>query len=179
MICDRCQKHEATIEIREVIGSSNKTVHLCMECAMSDGMLQANGITVDLTSILCNLTSKVMGGDASRSAEHTEGTPELTCGACGTTDIDVRHTGRLGCPDCYDTFADLIRSALAGMHKGTRHVPGAATGGRRADAGAVEECELTALREELALAVASEAYEHAAKLRDQIDARARSPEGSQ
>lgn len=175
MLCDRCQKHEATIEIREVVGSTKKTVHLCTECAMADGMLQANGITVDLTSILCNLTSKVLGGNDTGAQEPEPDHPQITCPDCGTTDLDVRRTGRLGCPSCYDAFAGFVDAALVEMHRGTTHVVGStpSPAGRPGS-----ELEMAALREELELAVASEAYERAAELRDRIDACARLREGT-
>ena len=31
-------------------------------------------------------------------------------------------TGRLGCPDCYEAFADIINPALLRMQKDTKHV---------------------------------------------------------
>ena len=73
--------------------------------------------------------------------------------------------GRLGCPDCYQTFAEALEGLLKTMHKGTRHV------------GKVPESlrqtrdlsdRLTLLQKKLSKAIEDEDFEEAALLRDQI-----------
>ena len=38
------------------------------------------------------------------------------------TQADFKKAGRLGCPECYKTFAEALEGLLKTMHKGTRHV---------------------------------------------------------
>jgi len=81
------------------------------------------------------------------------------------------HSGRfkegrpLGCPDCYQTFAEALEGLLKTMHKGTRHV------------GKVPESlrqtrdlsdRLTLLQKKLSKAIEDEDFEEAAILRDEI-----------
>ncbi len=92
---------------------------------------------------------------------------ELKCPRCSFSQADFKKTGRLGCPDCYKTFAEGLAGLLKSMHKGTRHVgkaPEALKQTReRAD-------RLKAFQKKLNKAVESEDFELAAQLRDQIKA---------
>ena len=47
---------------------------------------------------------------------------EIKCPRCGFTQADFKKAGRLGCPECYQTFAEALEGLLKTMHKGTRHV---------------------------------------------------------
>jgi protein arginine kinase activator len=51
-----------------------------------------------------------------------ESSPDLACPSCGFTAAQLKKIGRMGCPECYDTFREGIEGLLRGMHKGTRHV---------------------------------------------------------
>ncbi|MEY2734480.1 MAG: hypothetical protein RL340_1539, partial [Gemmatimonadota bacterium] len=97
------------------------------------------------------------------------------CAYCGTSLQEFRASGRLGCAHCYAAFDQSLRELLRRVHGATRHagwrpVPAeAATAGRPDGAGDLA-ARLDALRGELARAVAAEAFESAAALRDQIRA---------
>ncbi|MBE3575214.1 MAG: UvrB/UvrC motif-containing protein [Firmicutes bacterium] len=123
---------------------------------------------------------------------------ETHCPTCGTTYSNFRSTGLFGCSDCYTTFRPYLGSALRRLQAGTRHVgrvppsrlgPGQAVGaapGGRGGAGVAQAPaqpgaagaarpsgpaqRLEDLREQLKKAIAAEAYEQAALLRDQIHA---------
>lgn len=87
------------------------------------------------------------------------------CPQCGFTRQKFQQTGRLGCSQCYLTFADEILSRLGTMHRGLRHVgkrPEDFTDDPYAET-LLEEC-----RERLEEAVTNENYEQAAKIRDEI-----------
>jgi protein arginine kinase activator len=87
--------------------------------------------------------------------------PAPSCPTCGYTVIDLQRTGRLGCACCYQSFAPLIAPQLPLMHRGTRHHGKVPHGHRSAYHRAL-------LREALARAIATEDYEQAAVLRDQL-----------
>ena len=84
----------------------------------------------------------------------------------GTSLRDFRASGRLGCAHCYAAFEHSLRELLRRVHGSTRH-EGWRHEARDADLMS-REVTLQELREKLQRAVAEEAFEVAASLRDQI-----------
>jgi protein arginine kinase activator len=81
------------------------------------------------------------------------------------TRADFKKNGRLGCPDCYAAFAEELASLLKAVHRSEQHtgkIPAREGDWVRLDA------RVVALQKELDQAVASEQYEKAAELRDEI-----------
>ena len=94
---------------------------------------------------------------------------------CGTSLQEFRASGRLGCAHCYAAFDQSLRELLRRVHGATRHagwrpVPAEAGPAGRPEGAGDLAARLDALRGELARAVAAEAFESAAALRDQIRA---------
>ena len=79
------------------------------------------------------------------------------------TESELRQTGRVGCPDCYSTFADILNPYVRKLHGADRHIGTAPAAPEQPQADPVE-----ALRAQLKAAVESEDYEQAARLRDEI-----------
>jgi protein arginine kinase activator len=97
----------------------------------------------------------------------TPGEEEKRCRICGMSYRDFARAGRLGCSRCYETFEDRLDPLLRRIHGSGRHMgkaPAKASGAARA------RRELEELRRQLSAAVAQEAYEKAAELRDRIKA---------
>ena len=93
------------------------------------------------------------------------GGDELKCPSCGFTQADFKKAGRLGCSECYTTFADGLEGLFKSMHKGTRHVgkvPAALKQSRDLNE------RLKYLQKKLDKAVTAEDFEQAANLRDEI-----------
>jgi Uncharacterized protein with conserved CXXC pairs len=84
---------------------------------------------------------------------------------CGFSQADFKKTGRLGCSECYGTFAEGLGSLLKAMHKGTEHVGKLP---ERAQRTMALNQQMRALKRIWKKAVADENYESAASLRDQI-----------
>ena len=153
MLCECCQQNDATIHVTQVVNEKSRELHLCEDCAEQSGLNVQS--VMSLPEILFG-----MGTPADPNKE-----PDRSCPHCHLRASDFKKTGRLGCPRCYETFADELAPMLAAMHRGTRHAgktPSAARG-----AGKVETTP-EALRQQLADAVKAEDYERAARLRDLI-----------
>lgn len=149
--CSNCD-NEATVHLTQIVNNKIIKVDLCETCAQAKGVTDPEGFS------LADLLTK-----SNISAESQE--PNLTCPDCGLETADFRRTGRLGCSTCFGVFAPLLRPVLEDMHVGTSHkgkVPELALTRQSAHA------ELEALENALAAAIAEEAYEEAAKYRDQI-----------
>lgn len=151
--CSHCN-NPATVHLTQIVNNKIIKVDLCESCAQAKGVTDSEGFS------LADLLSKT--NLVSENAD-----PQITCSDCGLTTADFRRTGRLGCASCYQSFLPVIRPALEDMHAGTAHkgkVPEIALTRQSSAA------ELQALENALQRAVSEEAYEDAAKYRDQIKA---------
>lgn len=158
MLCMVCKNNEAKVHLTQMIEGKIKKVDLCEECAKSKGVDDPTGFS---------LADLLMGLGASEQIARTATGANVKCPVCGFSQADFKKTGRLGCAECYDTFAEGIQGLLKNMHKGTRHtgkVPRALKEGRAL------QMKLTELQERLNEAIASENYEEAAVVRDEIKA---------
>jgi protein arginine kinase activator len=132
-------------------------VHLCAGCA--DKLDLWHSLPVVNNKGVHSIWKLLQSAKAGHSA------PELSCPACGMTLAEFRAKGRLGCPNDYEVFRAHLNPLLKRMHNATEHVgrlPGV-------EAGDLErQRRIHALRAQLDAAVRDEAYEHAARLRDEL-----------
>ena len=156
MLCSICKEREATVHLTLITGDKMQKVDLCEECSKTKGLNDPAGF---------NLADLLLGLGASQEIEQAAGGVELKCARCGFTQADFKKAGRLGCPECYKTFADGLESLLKSMHKGTRHV-GKIPESLRQNQDLSDR--LKALQKKLAKAIEDENFEQAARLRDEI-----------
>jgi protein arginine kinase activator len=156
MVCCVCKEKPATVHLTHIEGDKMQKVDLCEECAKNKGV----NSTPDFS-----LADLLLGLGASHEIEQAAGGVELKCPRCGFTHADFKKSGRLGCPECYQTFSDGLEGLLKSMHKGTRHT-GKVPEGLRRTRDASER--MKALQQRLAKAVEEENFEQAAILRDEI-----------
>jgi len=155
--CQRCNEREAEVHFTEILDEQEmRELHLCNACAQDEDVPSTG-------SVLGMLSSAVLPAGAGATADEPAG---LRCDGCGLGYREFRARGRLGCPDCYETFQIPLEPLLEKIHGGTRHVgktPDASSTGDR-----TRERRLVALRRELQSAVREERYEKAAELRDRL-----------
>lgn len=174
MKCEKCNKREATIYLSQTRQGKTTEHHYCEACA------REQGIGLELNSHMGKIDNlgQFYGTNLSGSGlfDTAGGIPafgsaasrDITCSNCGQTFDDFRRTGLLGCCRCYDAFADRLDPVLRRVQGSTRHV------GRKAGRSADQQehqllrGKLLKLRQSLQTAVKEEAYEAAAKLRDEI-----------
>lgn len=168
MLCDVCHQAQASIIIQKVVGQSEKTLHLCPQCAAQKQILQAGGEGLDLSGLFSKLSGDVFGVVSGAECGLEEKEVVHRCDECGLTDLEFQQSGRLGCPTCYVAFEEELRDTLVNMHRGATHT-GRTPGEPKVPARAfAPQAPLPALRRELDRAVATEAYERAAAIRDEI-----------
>jgi protein arginine kinase activator len=102
---------------------------------------------------------------ASQEIAQSASGADIRCPGCGFTQADFKKAGRLGCAQCYTTFAEGLESLLKSMHKGTKHV-GKVPAVLRQGRDLAER--LKHLQKKLDRAVTAEDFEQAASLRDEI-----------
>jgi len=158
MLCTICKEKPATVHLTQIVGDKMQKLDLCEDCAKTKGIN-------DPTSFGLADLDLVLGLGASQQLEQAAGGVDLKCPRCGFTQADFKKSGRLGCPECYKTFADGLAGLLKTMHKGTRHT-GKAPEALRATRENADK--LKTLQTKLARAIKDENYEQAALLRDEI-----------
>jgi protein arginine kinase activator len=153
MKCQKCPK-QATLHITEVLGEERfEEHHLCEQCA-HEYLYEPQGKKGPKTATV--------------TADDDEEAAPLNareCPHCGIKFVEFRNSGRLGCPYDYDAFAEELNPLLENIHGETHHC---GKSPHRLPQTRQNQSELTRLRRQLQTAVTQEAYEEAARLRDQI-----------
>lgn len=157
MKCQRCPKQVA-YHITDVLGPEQfEEFHLCEDCAKKH--LNEPPPTKKMSVNPAKPTPVP-------TSEPTSGDPgSKQCEVCGLKFVEFRNSGRLGCPDDYDEFREELLPLLESIHGEVKH---AGKSPRRSPQPRSTKTELTQLRKQLSRAVADEAYEEAARIRDRI-----------
>ncbi len=165
MRCDACQTNEATVFLTQIVEGKMQKVNLCPDCSKEKGVTDPTGFALaDLLLGLGTNTELEKPAAAASTAVSPEA-PALKCPTCGFTQADFKKTQRMGCSDCYGTFAESIVTPLKSNHKGSQHVGKVpARQFRRAEL----DHRMKSLNDDLVKAVKEEDYEGAAQLRDAI-----------
>jgi len=151
MQCEICKEKKATVHFKQVNDGVVQEMYICETCAAKKGF--DVGAPVGLSEFL-------FGVGAPGPAEKPPA-EDKACPACHMRRSDFRKTSRLGCPSCYETFADDLAPMLEDMHRGLTHVGKVPTGASAAS-------RVAALRQALESAVVAQNFEEAARLRDLI-----------
>ncbi len=163
MTCERCRERPARYVVTQVVpGQAVQQIHLCEQCAAEHGDLTPMPF-VELP--LQHLLAGLIGGI--QPSVETEAPPDKDCPGCGYPYAEFVRTGLVGCAQCYEAFAGELEPAIRRMHGKARHegkIPLRSGGDLR------QRRTLAHLRQALAEAVAQEAFERAAELRDRIRA---------
>lgn len=157
MLCDICSKNQATVHLTEIVDEQMTELHLCEECARqkSEQMEQQFGLS-DLLAGMVDFGKPVQ--------DKTD--VSIKCKKCGLSYTDFKKIGRLGCGECYTAFKKFLGPLLKRIHGSNQHLGKQLAKGTK---GALKKTtDLTALRERLQRAIETEAFEEAARIRDQI-----------
>jgi protein arginine kinase activator len=169
MICQTCNQNPATVHVTEIVqpkgqadGSpasgapSIQEQHLCEACAQAANLPHTPVLKKSVSEIW-----KLLQDSAKRGRRETG----ATCPECGMTLLEFRQRGRLGCPRDYEVFAPQLRELFERIHGATRH----AGRGPGLDADTLEIVRKRGeIQRKLEDAIRDEAYEQAARLRDEL-----------
>ncbi len=162
MKCDYCDK-KATVFLTQLAEGQMKKVCLCESCAKERGVTDPTGFS--MADMLAGGFQKAMTGAVSTPSAVKPIGSGRSCSQCGFSMEDFQKVRRFGCANCYKVFSNELLPMLRGMHKGASHVG-------KVPAGLIETHyriqRIEELQEKLEQAIASESYEEAAELRDEI-----------
>lgn len=147
--CQKCSER-ATLHITEVTNGGFTEIHLCYKCAQKY-----------LTD-----AEEPAAPSAKGTALAATASSSLSCPRCKLTFNQFRTTGRLGCPNDYEVFKEDLRPLLENIHDAVKHIGKVPS---RLPRDTQVQTKLMQLRQSLQQAVAVEDYEHAARLRDEIE----------
>lgn len=153
--CDHCDNPAVVHEV--IVKNGVKTeIHLCQDHAQEAGVAMPANQPINqlLTQFVISQT-----GRAKAKARKA-------CPTCGISFGQFRQAGTLGCPDCYESFAEQLTPLIERAQNGATHHRGKTP--RRAGASVDRQLLIQQLVKELDQAVAAEQYERAAQLRDRL-----------
>ena len=165
MLCQHCNKNEATTHVKTMINGEYAEYDLCPECAHELGYdSMFSDFTADFGGLLSGFFSNALPARSGAAR----------CKTCGSTLNDIKRSGKVGCADCYDIFFSELMPTIRNIHGNTEHK------GKRpaaieytvSDEGEDEKPQssdkLSELKAELKKAIGDENFERAAQLRDEI-----------
>ena len=163
MICNLCGAQDATIHLTEIVNSQMIEIHLCESCAQEKGTdFKTHFQMGDLMAGLLNEEKPVKGSEKRLAGK---------CPECGITYEEFGKSGRLGCAFCYEAFAKLLMPLIKRVQRSTHHLgkkPRQAASPASSPAASTYTSDLRLLQDRLKKSVQNEAFEEAAKIRDEI-----------
>src|SRR5438477_8701187 len=156
MLCCICKEKEAKVHLTQIVNDKMQKVDLCEQCSKEKGVNDPAGFS---------LADLLLGLGASQEMEQGSGGPDVKCSHCGFSQTDFKKAGRLGCSECYTTFAEGLEGLLKSMHKGVKHI-GKIPQHLQQNRDLTDK--LKSLQKKLDKAVAEEDFEQAATVRDEL-----------
>ncbi len=138
-LCEICGVREAEFAVVQRIGGKSKRIWVCSKCALSVGVKEQLGDERPQVVVRQDL--------------------DYPCPVCGWTLKDLLDTSMLGCPHCYDAFAQEVKTIIEHIHRVRLWEDDESISLQR---------RLSVLEWQLKRAVEEERFEDAASLRDMI-----------
>ena len=163
MYCQECNQKPARVSIIQIVDGEKTELHLCEDCAEKHNF--------SLMDLVGNLTEPNFLGSIFNISTFEKKDQELgkvvICPQCGLMFADIVKSGKLGCVECYKTFTAELDPSLRKLQGHTRHIGKIPL---RNGEKIRRQRELDKLKSDLQAAIAAEAYEKAAEIRDAIKA---------
>lgn len=166
MLCQECQKREATVHLTKIVNNQKNEIYLCDKCAQKKEELNFGKEGFSFNNLLTGLLSSDFDANAPDSNLNLGYKKvEAECENCDLNYAEFSQQGKLGCSECYTEFEDRIDKLLKKVHGNNRH-----TGKVPKRTGGVIRTrkEIQKLRQKMQTAVQKEEFEEAARLRDEI-----------
>lgn len=161
MLCQNCEKNEATTHLKQVINGDTAEQHLCGECARHLGYADMfGGFGLSLSDMFGGLF-----GDAAQTKALTP--TAQRCKKCGFSFQDIVREGQVGCADCYRSFYEKLQPSLQRIHGRVSH-NGKVSRAENQAPEETTEMKIEHKKQQLKEAVEQQDFEKAAVLRDEI-----------
>lgn len=165
MICEKCNKNEATIHLVKIVNGKKEHLMICEECASemgdliieSEERLESN---LDFHKILSGLVEYI-----NKEEKKNKIPLDKTCPICKTTYEEFKNTESFGCSNCYEIFEEGAISIIRKFQGSSKHIGKIPEKLKEAY---LRDEKIKALKISLDEAINFEDYERAAFIRDEI-----------
>lgn len=165
MLCEKCRKYEAKVNLVTVINGQKHEIWLCESCVKdisSIPFFSSIGQNMNLsfqgmiTEVLSNIDNKI---------NIDNNINEIICSNCGLTYDEFKKMGRLGCSQCYKEFKVVLDPRIKSLQVGIKHIGKIP---KMKGKELVQRRKLKDLKQEMQQLIIAEEYEKAAIVRDEI-----------
>ncbi len=171
VICQVCRVRPATSHLfqpQQEAGAAPQELHICRFC-QREHHLQLDSKPVDITmfeALLAAMDEQQVSAGSSAPAAEASAATELVCPSCALIWADFLDHNTFGCAACIDAFSTRLEPALRDVHGAVVHVGRVPAAARDQSAGLLGR--RLQLERSLQQAVAEEAFERAARIRDEL-----------
>lgn len=163
MLCQNCEKNEATTHIKQIINGDMTESHLCADCANHLGYTDMfSGFNLNISEffggLLGDMLPSLKPGNVKR------------CEKCGCSFDDIVREGKVGCAECYRTFYDKLQPSIQRIHGKIKHTGKIGAGRTEEKKTETVEEKIEKLKVKMDEAVKVQDFESAAQIRDEIKA---------
>ena len=166
MLCEKCKKNEAKINLVKIINGEKQQIWLCEECAKNISNIPflssiPDGAGLPFQEILNGLLTGVENIKPKEKKEKIN----PVCRTCGLTYDELKKTKKVGCPECYGVFNNEIKAIIKNVYGERTHkgrIPS------KAHKEFFKRDKLKNLKQQLQVLIQEEKYEKAAVIRDEI-----------
>ena len=102
MLCESCNKNNATIQLLKSTKGKKESLMLCDKCAIEIMSLALEDEEINLEDFLLDLNTYI------ECIEERVKDKALVCKNCGTRFSDFEENNFLGCEKCYEIFKNRI-----------------------------------------------------------------------
>jgi protein arginine kinase activator len=171
MLCENCNKREASVHYTEVVNGVATEHHLCSECAAKLGITgYASVLNSDFPFV--KLLTGMLSAGRGMYPEPDSPMQYVRCPQCGLTYEEFAQIGKFGCGECYNVFGPLIGDNMKKLHGNNSHAGKVYKKEKTSEAfdGQTQKNKekIAELEQKLSEAVTLENFEMAAALRDEI-----------
>ncbi|WP_026478136.1 UvrB/UvrC motif-containing protein [Alkaliphilus transvaalensis] len=159
MLCDECKKRNAVVHMTKSINGVKEEINLCEVCAKGR---EGGGIEhhFSIPNFLAGLLESNIHPQININYQSGG-----SCQRCGTSFNQFKQRGRLGCDECYEVFREKITPLIRRVHGSTGHIGKVP---QRTGGTIKLKRQVKQLKVKLKEAIEREAFEEAAKIRDEI-----------
>ncbi|SHJ36252.1 Protein-arginine kinase activator protein McsA [Geosporobacter subterraneus DSM 17957] len=159
MLCESCNKRNATVHVTKILNGNKTELHLCEQCA-KQGEEMPFDASFTINNFLTGLLDSIQ--DSPIKVDYIKTTK---CDHCGMTYGKFKQLGRLGCAQCYTAFQEKLIELIKRVQGNEVH-----SGKMPKRSGGVIRLkkEIKKLKVQLDEVIRKEEFEKAAVLRDKI-----------
>ncbi len=164
MLCEKCKKNEAKINLVKIVNGEKQEIWLCEDCAKNISEIPfLSTLSKEIDFPFQGFLTGVISNISNVSENKLQKKENLICPNCGTSEHELKKTGKVGCSMCYHIFASDINKTL--NNKKSEYV-GKIPKKNRTEI--IQKKKLKNLKENLQKLILNEEYEEAAIVRDSI-----------